>query len=133
MKGVSHVVVGAAIGHVIGQPLLGFMGGLGSHIIADIVPHRHVKMEFDLLASLVLAGSILILVESQIFLATSLGIVGSVLPDVEIVFWKFGILEKDQLVFPSHAFLPHNEASNFANLIGDVSIFSLRFCLILFS
>lgn len=125
MKGVSHVAVGAAIGHVIGSPLLGFIGGLSSHIVADMVPHRHIEMKFDLLASLVLAGSILFLVDSQILLATSLGMVGSVLPDVEIVFWKLGILEEDHLVFPSHTFLSHNESSKFVGFVGDFFILGL--------
>lgn len=35
----THAAIGAALGSLIGNPLLGFFLGLGSHFLVDMIPH----------------------------------------------------------------------------------------------
>lgn len=35
----THAAIGAAIGSLVGNPLLGFFLGIGSHFLVDMIPH----------------------------------------------------------------------------------------------
>lgn len=40
----THVTLGAAIGFMVGNPLLGFVLGVISHLLVDMIPHGDVKI-----------------------------------------------------------------------------------------
>lgn len=102
MSGITHVAVGGAIGFAVGNPYLGFLGGLLSHIVLDRIPHQEFfGLGGELFSSSLLFAAVMALAPANM-LAVAAGVSGSCLPDLEIVLWLEGKLSKDQLIFPTH-------------------------------
>jgi hypothetical protein len=106
-----HAAVGAALGSILGRRAA-LLGGVVSHVICDLLPHRDYDIEVEApLAAVVFAylakryG-----VDSPQFI----GAVGAVLPDFENGLRVLGIIHHDSMVFPTHNekrpwFLGHGE------------------------
>ncbi len=102
---VSHAIVGTAIGAVSGNPITGFVLGVGSHFIADATPHfdpgsymkpgeetydlkTYVWAGTDVVASFVAATTIALFHANPV--AVAAGAFGAMLPDIVLnpPFWK---------------------------------------------
>ena len=111
MTVITHLAVGAALGTLTGNRGLAFVFGLASHIPLDVLPHYEfekmwveVAVVVAALAAMVAAG----LASTGILW----GALGGILPDLENLLWRLGILPDDRKVFPGHTprlsrILPH--------------------------
>lgn len=95
----THTAVGAIIGYSVGNPLLGFMIGMMSHFLLDMIPHGDSKISdklrihkkkkgpiaYGTIDSILAIFLILTLVGNPNYdhgTAFTAGIVGSILPDL---------------------------------------------------
>ena len=93
----SHVAIGATIGTIVKDPVIGFFAGLVSHHIADLIPHTDIgsyggsiynlfkKKKFLLLFIADVLLSLLILVPTLLYFDKNVvifSLVGAILPDV---------------------------------------------------
>jgi hypothetical protein len=101
MCAVGHVAVGALLGSVLDSKLYAFLGGFVSHVPLDAVPHVDFRdFRIDGFASVALLIGILAFSGfSPIFI----GALGAVVPDLENLLWKTGIIEEKRKVFPTHS------------------------------
>ena len=103
------------------MPVLAPVFGLGSHIALDFLPHYDfesmwVEIAFGLfvVAALVIGGA-----RGP---AIWLGAVFAVLPDLENLLWKLGVISDDQKVFPGHVgTVPHGREAGRLNLLGQIA------------
>jgi hypothetical protein len=95
-----HAAVGAAVGAVLRRPSAAFFGGVLSHLICDLIPHKDydIKIEAPLAASVFAYLAKRYGVNSPQFL----GAAGAVAPDAENALALLGLLPRDKMVFPSH-------------------------------
>lgn len=100
MLGTVHACVGAAIGSIVKSRGGAFVGGVLSHLVLDMVPHRDVAPALDVpVMAAVLAGVAgLRGVDSPEFW----GAVGGVAPDAEHALLMAGLIDKDHEIFPTH-------------------------------
>ncbi len=112
----THVAAGAVAGALSPTPYVAPLFALGSHILLDIIPHYDIdKMRYELLLA-VIAGAAIVLGRA-LSLKVVLGIAFGLLPDVENLLWKRGLIRDDQKIFPGHRrFLPHGMVAGAANL-----------------
>jgi hypothetical protein len=95
-----HAAVGAAVGAVLRRPGAAFCGGVLSHLICDLIPHKDydIKIEAPLAATVFAYLAKRYGVDSPQFL----GAAGAVAPDAENALVVLGLLPRDKMVFPSH-------------------------------
>ena len=112
----THVAAGAVAGALSPTPYVAPLFALGSHILLDIIPHYDIdKMRYELLLA-VIAGAAIV-VGRALSLKVVLGIAFGLLPDVENLLWKRGLIRDNQKIFPGHGtFLPHGMVAGAANL-----------------
>mgnify|MGYP000096075970 CR=1 FL=1 len=111
MTVLTHMAVGGALGSLVDGRAAPFALGLGSHIVLDVIPHYEFeKMWVEALIVTGALGALLALgrAESAVFW----GALGGVLPDIENLLWKQGILPGRWKMFPGHnrrlrRFVPH--------------------------
>lgn len=102
MRLVVHAAAGALVGQTTGNPWLGFVFGILSHIILDIIPHgdSHLYQKYknkELSVKKAMAGTVLDSIAAIVFvvlifnfgiysakLVTSMAILGAIIPDVMI-------------------------------------------------
>jgi hypothetical protein len=85
MSGVTHAVVGAALGTLINAPLPAFGVGVASHLVLDALPHNEwFPMWLEAVFSAVSIGLLVFALHST-YPAALWGALGATLPDVEIV------------------------------------------------
>lgn len=125
MTTASHAAAGALVGGLLGHPLLGFVGGLLSHVIMDVVPHYDLpRWEVD--AVLTVAVSVTLIALSGADPAVTWGLVGGALPDLENLVMKLGWIRSEQRVFPTHdGPLPHGRALGPRHAVVQVAIATL--------
>ncbi len=98
----THLVAGATAGFVAKNPVEGFVIGVFTHIVLDMIPHH----DHESVANCVLditVGTAVFLVAVALLrpeVRVIWGAVGGVLPDVEIPLHHFGLIGKR--FFPSH-------------------------------
>jgi hypothetical protein len=108
------MAVGGALGSLVGGRGAPFALGLGSHIVLDVIPHY----EFE---KIWIEAAIVVCVLGTMIAAghggtgVFWGALGGVLPDVENLLWKQGILPGRWKVFPGHnrrlrKFIPHGRS-----------------------
>ena len=117
---VTHLVVGGAVGAWTGHGALAFALGVVSHAVLDAVPHYELDdFRLDLGITLVAVGG---LVGWGYWLTPVFwGALGGVLPDVEILLWKLGLLRDTQMVFPSHSgLIRHGRRLSFRGALPQV-------------
>ncbi len=95
-----HAVIGAAIGKAAGHPGKAFAGGVASHLIGDLTPHKDLpaKVELPLLAVTIF----LIFLKYGIKSPEFWGAVGGFAPDFENAAWMFGLMKQEDCRFPTH-------------------------------
>lgn len=113
MSASVHVAAGTIIGSFLSNPIIGFFAGLGSHLILDLIPHKELfTVKRELWAVLIL--SLVLLPLAWVwgkFVPVFMAGLGAVLPDVEILCWKWNKLSKEKLLFPTHtSLLPQRES-----------------------
>jgi hypothetical protein len=121
MCSVTHVAIGALLGSLLGSNVAAFAAGFLSHIPLDAVPHFDFKdFRFDAAASVVRLGVVLVVGGLSPIL---LGAVGSVLPDVENLLWKMGLLDERRKIFPTHSgLIRHGKARNAGGIRSEIVV-----------
>lgn len=114
MTVLAHMAVGGAIGSLVDGRAVPFALGLGSHVALDVIPHY----EFDKLWAE--AGIVIGVLGAMVALgyggtAVFWGAVGGVVPDIENLLWRQGIIPGRWKMFPGHnrrlrRFIPHGRA-----------------------
>ena len=109
MCSVTHVAAGAVIGVLVDSRLAAFLIGFVSHIPLDAVPHIDFKdYRIDAVLTIGLLAGIFAFTGLNPIL---LGAVGAVLPDLENLLWKTGIIDEKHKVFPTHSgLIKHGQA-----------------------
>jgi hypothetical protein len=110
----AHMAVGGALGSLVGGRAAAFGLGLGSHIVLDVIPHYEFeKIWVETVVAVGVLGALV--VTGRADTAVFWGALGGVLPDVENLLWKQGILPGRWKLFPGHnrrlkRYLPHGRA-----------------------
>jgi len=116
----THFSAGALVGYL--APGLLSAAGLGllSHLLLDYLPH----FDFENVWLEIIFGCVVLAVLIAGRSCTANICVGglvAVLPDVENLFWKLGIMDRKHRIFPSHTGLvPHGKEAGMVNLAGQV-------------
>jgi hypothetical protein len=106
MMAAVHALLGGAFGRYARCSAPALLGGVLSHLLADLLPHKDYPLPIELPMMLGALG----------FLAarhgarspTFMGAVGGVLPDIENGLYMLGVVPKRAMVFPTHSgLLPH--------------------------
>src|SRR5579862_341069 len=93
-----HAAVGAALGGHIGDSHAAVAGGVASHLICDLLPHRDYEMPVELpLLSCALA---FIAWRHGVRSSQMAGALGTILPDVENGLERLGVVSGT--LFPTH-------------------------------
>ena len=118
----THVAIGAIAGALSPTPYLAPLFGLASHVALDVIPHRDIEeMRYELL--LAAAAIAAIALGGALGLKVSLGIAFALIPDIENLLWKLGIIRDDQKIFPGHRkFIPHGMAVGRSNLLVQLVV-----------
>ncbi|MEA3409161.1 MAG: hypothetical protein U9Q95_02325 [Candidatus Eisenbacteria bacterium] len=102
MTAITHLAVGAAVGSFTDNQAGAALLGLVSHVPLDVLPHYEfekmwveVAVVFAALAAMLMAG----MGRTCIFW----GAVGAVVPDIENLLWKLGVLPGEAKIFPGHS------------------------------
>jgi len=129
MCSVTHVAAGAVIGVLVDSRLAAFLIGFVSHIPLDAVPHIDFK---DYRIDVVLTIGLL----AGIFAFTGLtpilfGAVGAVVPDLENLLWKTGIIDEKHKVFPTHSgLIKHGQARVGSGPVGAILMSAFSVCVV---
>ena len=129
MCSVTHVAAGAVIGILVDSRLAAFLIGFVSHIPMDAVPHIDFK---DYRIDGVLTIGLLV----GIFAFTGLtpilfGAVGAVVPDLENLLWKTGIIDEKHKVFPTHSgLIRHGQARVGSGPAGAIMMSAFSVCVV---
>ncbi|HHV63175.1 MAG TPA: hypothetical protein GXX51_11135 [Firmicutes bacterium] len=113
----THTVAGAAAGLLAGDPVTGFILGLGTHAVLDALPHHDYSNTatgvLDTLVAAVIVGTIAALGVGGRYGILS-GAVGGAVPDLEVVRAHLNPRAylppnpSRRLIFPSHSgLIPH--------------------------
>jgi hypothetical protein len=98
----AHMAVGAAVGSFAVGKGTSFALGLAAHVPLDVIPHYEFeKIWFEASVLAVVFGSMLALGFGGT--AVFWGAVGGVVPDLENLLWRKGILPGRWKIFPGHA------------------------------
>lgn len=95
-----HALVGAVIGRVARHKPGALAGGIASHLICDLLPHKdfHFKVEAPLLAVVLGFLALKFGIKSNEFV----GACGAVAPDAENAASVLNIIPKEAMRFPTH-------------------------------
>jgi hypothetical protein len=95
-----HALVGAAVGKIAGKRPGAFAGGVATHLIGDLLPHKDFdpKIEAPLLAATLGVLAWRCGVTSPEFV----GALGGITPDLENAATRVGLIPADAMQFPTH-------------------------------
>ena len=112
----THAAAGALAGALAPSPVAAPFFALASHVLLDVIPHYDIaRMRFELILGAVAIA--VIALAGALDLKTALGISFGLLPDLENLLWKLGVIRDDQKIFPGHRrFLPHGAVLGASNL-----------------
>lgn len=132
----THVAVGATIGLAVQQPVLGFALGMCSHFLLDMIPHGdsalgekhfggakkslgpYVYITLDNVIAIYLLLALVNIAPKSALLALSLGVSGSILPDVFV-----GVHEASRHRLLRGFFAWHMKIHNlFTSRVGDMPL-----------
>jgi hypothetical protein len=127
----THVAFGAIAGALSPTPYLAPFLGLASHVGLDVIPHRDIdamRNELFLAAAAIAA----IAIGGALSLKVLLGIAFALLPDIENLLWKLGIIRDGQKIFPGHRrFIPHGMVVGRSNLIVQFAASAVAIALLI--
>ena len=94
----AHAILGAAIGTLARRRWYAFLAGIGTHLVADLVPHR----DFDIVTEAALATAALTAIGVTIGFDSPAfaGALGGAAPDLENGLASLGVVRRAH--FPSH-------------------------------
>jgi len=110
----THMAVGAAAGSFVGGRVPAALLGVLSHIPLDLIPHYEFQKLWVEVA--VVAAALGTMVATGLWRAPVFwGAVGAIVPDIENLLWRLGVLPDSGKVFPGHSdklarWLPHGRA-----------------------
>jgi len=112
----THATAGAVAGALAPNPFLAALFGLASHVVLDVLPHYDfTKMRHDFLFALVAIAAVAL--SGAFGVNVFLGMLFGLLPDLENLLWKLGVIRDDQKIFPGHRKLvPHGMVTGAWNL-----------------
>lgn len=127
----THVAAGALAGALSPTPYLAPLFGLASHVALDVIPHRDIdEMRYELL--LAAAAIAAIALGGALGTKVLLGIVFAIVPDIENLLWKLGVIRDDQKVFPGHRrFIPHGMVVGRSNLLVQLLVSAAAIALLI--
>lgn len=102
MTVITHLAVGAAVGSFTDNAGGAALLGLLSHVPLDVLPHY----EFDRMwveVAVVSAVFVAMLAAGMGRTGIFWGALAAVVPDVENLFWRLGILPDEKKIFPGHS------------------------------
>ena len=112
----THFAAGALAGSFSPAAALAPVLGLGSHIVLDVLPHYDFEsMTLEIVIGL---AALAVLLAGGVFgFAVIAGGLFGVLPDLENLLFKKGVIREDQKIFPGHrGFIPHGRRAGRVNL-----------------
>ncbi len=102
MTVITHLAVGAAAGSFTDNQAGAALLGLVSHVPLDVLPHYEFeKMWVEV--GVVSAVFVAMLAAGMGGTGIFWGAVGAVVPDIENLLWKVGVLPREMKVFPGHS------------------------------
>lgn len=126
MTVLAHMVVGGAVGSLVGGRGIALAAGLASHVPLDIVPHYEFdKMWLEAAFAAALLGGIVVTGHAGTGLFW--GAIGAAVPDLENLFWRLGILPGSWKIFPGHSrkygrFLRHGRSLGVGHVWWQVAV-----------
>ena len=102
MTVITHLAVGAAAGSFTDSQAGAALLGLVSHVPLDVLPHYEFEKMWVEVA-VVSAAFVAMLAAGMGRTGIFWGAVGAVVPDIENLLWKLGVLPGEAKVFPGHS------------------------------
>ena len=124
MTVITHMAVGAAVGSLVDGRGAAFLLGLASHVPLDILPHYEFeKMWVEVAVVAAALGTMLVLGLGGT--GVFWGAVGAVVPDLENLLWRLGVLPDERKIFPGHSprlkrFFPHGRSLGLPHALTQV-------------
>ncbi len=112
----THFAAGAFVGSFAPYPVVAPLLGLGSHILLDVLPHYDFEsMKLEIIFGFV---ALAVLLSGGVFsFVVIAGGLAGVLPDLENLLWKTGVIGENRKIFPGHrGFIQHGPRAGFVNL-----------------
>ena len=97
----THALIGAALGRLLKRPAAAFAAGVGSHVVADLMPHRDFTAAVEV--PLVAAALTAIALTQGVGSAEFWGAIGAALPDLENLVGRALGIPEDRLLLPTHS------------------------------
>jgi hypothetical protein len=118
----AHLLVGGAVGSLTGEPVLAAGLGVVSHVVLDVFPHydfRDYRVDVAIgvaIGAALIAGAI---ARGSMGSGYLWGMVGGVVPDLEILACKLGLMSDARRIFPTHrrGWIPHGAPRGARNLV----------------
>ncbi len=126
MTVITHLAVGAAAGSFTGNPAGAALLGLVSHVPLDVLPHYEFEKMWVEVAT-VSAVFVVMLAAGMGRTGIFWGAVGAVVPDIENLLWRVGVLPREKKVFPGHSLrlsriFPHGRSLGPRHALTQVAI-----------
>ena len=126
MTVITHMAVGAAAGSFTGSPAGAALLGLVSHVPLDVLPHYEFEKTW---VEVVTVSAIFVAMLAAGMGRTGIfwGAVGAVVPDIENLLWRVGVLPREKKVFPGHSprlsrIFPHGRSLGPRHALTQVAI-----------
>ena len=126
MTVITHMAVGAAAGSFTGSPAGAALLGLVSHVPLDVLP-LYVFEKMWVEVATVSAVFVAMLAAGMGRTGIFWGAVGAVVPDIENLLWRAGVLPREKKVFPGHSprlsrIFPHGRSLGPRHALTQVAI-----------
>lgn len=95
-----HAAVGAAVGKGTGSRPEAFVGGVATHLLADLLPHKDFPLKVE--APLLAAALVFLAWRCGVSSPEFVGAAGAVAPDAENAARLVGLIPIEALRFPTH-------------------------------
>jgi hypothetical protein len=113
----THIIAGAAMGYLVGNPHRAALLGIASHIVLDVAPHYDPDSEIGYVLDSAAGCATLACIafnrkirRADADRAALYGAIGSALPDVELLRKLFRDVRSEEYIFPAHdGTLPHHQ------------------------
>nr|CAI78456.1 hypothetical protein [uncultured Latescibacterota bacterium] len=137
MTVITHLAVGAAVGSFTDNAAGAAALGLVSHVPLDILPHYEFERMWVEVAA-VAAVFVAMFAAGMAGTGVFWGAVGAVVPDLENLFWRIGLLPGERKIFPGHSLrlsrvLPHGRALGPRHALTQVAIVCASLAVVLLS
>ncbi len=137
MTVITHLAVGAAAGSFTDSQAGAALLGLVSHVPLDVLPHYEFEkmwVEVGVVSAVFVAMLAAGMGRTGIFW----GAVGAVVPDIENLLWKVGVLPREMKVFPGHSprlsrIFPHGRSLGRRHALTQVAMICVSAAIVFLS